>query len=222
MTDWSVMLRRARRGGQGGQVIGDHRRMVASSNDRARARRRALLVAVWLPALAGCAGLVGPPRVVLGSADLARLLDRQFPQDRRLLEVFDVTLQAPRVQLQPERNRLAAVLDLGVRERVLGGRWSGQLAFDSALRWEPRDRTLRLHQARVADLKLVSAGAEVRTVAERLGAQLIERVLEDLVLYTLTAERAEALRAAGMGAADVAAVAVTARGVEITFSPAAR
>jgi len=201
--------------------MGDHRRMAEPPFHRARLKRRALLVAACLPALAGCAGLGGPPRVVLGSGDLARLLDRQFPQDRRLLEVFDVTLQAPRVQLQPERNRLAAVLDLGVRERVLGGRWNGQLAFDSALRWEPRDRTLRLHQARVADLKLVSAGAETRTAAERLSAQLVERVLEDLVLYTLPAERAEALRAAGM-ASDAATVSITSRGVEVTFSSPVR
>lgn len=170
--------------------------------------------------LAGCAGLLGPPeRITFGPDEIARWLDRQFPQDRRVLEVLDVTLRAPQLRLQPERGRLAAVLDVGVRERVLGGRWSGTLEFDSALRWEPRDRTLRLAQARVADLRLVSPGAEARTAAERLGAALAERVLEDLVLYTLPAERAEALRAAGVVPAGVA---VTARGVEITLSPAPR
>jgi hypothetical protein len=186
-------------------------------------RRRQLCLGLGAVALqGGCAALGrlgGPPRITLGVDEIARLLERQFPQDRRVLDVLDVTLQAPRVRLLPERNRLAAALDLGVRERVLGGRWNGQLEFESALRWEPRDRTLRLFQARVSDLKLVSAGAEVRTPAERLGAALIERVLEDMVLYTLAAERAEALRASGLAPADVA---ITARGVEITFSAEAR
>jgi hypothetical protein len=175
-----------------------------------------LAAAAWL---AGCANLGGPGRITLDTDDIARLLDRQFPQDRRVLDVLDVTLQAPKVRLLPERNRLAAVLDIGVRERLLGGRWKGQLDFDAALRWEARDRTLRLFQARVSDLQLASAGAEVRTPAERLGAALIERVLEDMVLYTLPAERAEALRASGVAPTGVA---VTARGVEITLSAAAR
>jgi len=169
--------------------------------------------------LGGCAQLVGPPRIVLDEDDIARLLDRQFPQDRRLLDVLDVTLQAPKVRLLAARNRLAAVLDIGVRERLLGGRWAGQLDFDTALRWEPRDRTLRLHEARVSDLRLATAGAAVRTPAERLGAALVERVLEDMVLYTLPAERAEAYRASGVAPAGVA---ITARGVEITFSAGAR
>lgn len=173
-----------------------------------------------LGGLAGCAGWPGPPsRMTLSPDEIARLLDRHFPQDRRVLEVLDVSLRSPRVRLLPERNRIAARLDIGVRERVLGGRWNGSLAFDSALRWEPRDLTLRLDQARVADLRLVSDGDATRTPAERLGAALIERVLDDLVLYTLPAERAESLRAAGMAPSGVV---VTASGVEITLSPVAR
>lgn len=170
--------------------------------------------------LAGCAGWPGPPdRITLAPDDIARLLDRHFPLDRRVLDVLDVTLRSPQVRLLPERNRIAALLDIGVRERVLGGRWRGTLSFDSALRWEPRDRTLRLDQARVADLRLVSGGDAARTPAERLGAVLMERVLEDLVLYTLPAEREASLRTAGVAPSGVA---VTAGGVEITLSPVAR
>lgn len=185
-----------------------------------RPNRRLLCINLAAGALlGGCAHFGGPPRIILDADDIARLLDRQFPQDRRVLDVLDVTLQAPQVRLLADRNRLAAELDIGVRERLLGGRWKGQLDFDAALRWEPRDRTLRLHQARVSDLRLAGAVAEARTPAERLGAALVERVLEDMVLYTLPAERAEAYRASGVAPAGVA---ITARGVEITFSAAAR
>lgn len=180
----------------------------------------ALGALVGLTGLAGCAGMFGPPdRITLTGDEITRLLDRRFPQERRVLEVLDATLSAPQVRLLPDRNRLTAVLDIAVRERLLGGRWKGTLSFDSALRWEPRDRTLRLSQARVADLRLASTAAgDARTAAERLGAALAERVLEDIVLYTLPTERADALRAAGVAPS---AVAVTARGVEITLSPLA-
>lgn len=185
-----------------------------------RPNRRLLCInlAAWA-LLGGCAHLGGPPRIVLDEDDIARLLARQFPQDRRVLDVLDVSLQAPKVRLLAERNRLAAVLDIGVRERLFGGRWAGQIDFDAALRWEPRDRTLRLYEARVTDLRLSGAAAQGRTPAERLGATLAERVLDDMVLYTLPAERAEAYRASGVAPAGVA---ITARGVEITFSAAAR
>lgn len=183
-------------------------------------RRRMLSIQLPLAALlAACAALEGPPRVTLSEREIARLLQRQFPQERRALDVFDVTLRAPQVQLLAERNRLGAMLDLDVRERIFGSRWSGTLEFDAALRWEPRDRTLRLFQTRVADLKMTSAGPEARTPAERLGAALVERVLEDMVLYTLPPERAESLRAAGMAPTGVA---VTRAGVEITLAAAAR
>jgi hypothetical protein len=182
-------------------------------------RRRLLLVNLGSACLmAACAGLTGPPRVTISLDEIHRLLARQFPQERRMLDVLEVTMNAPRVRMLAEQNRLAAVLDLAVRERVLGGRWLGRLDFDAALRWEPRDRTLRLAQVRVADLKLTSAAPEARTPAERLGALLAERVLEDMVLYTLSAERAEALRASGVAPG---AVVVTPRGVEITFAQAA-
>lgn len=192
----------------------------------AAARRRLVSGAVHVGGLvalagaAGCAGVFGPPgRITFTADEIARLLDRRFPQERRVLEVLDATLGAPRVRLLPDRNRLAAVLDLAVRERLLGGRWAGTLSFDTALRWEPRDGTLRLAQARVADLRLAGGAADgAQTPAGRLGAALVERVLDDLVLYTLPAERAGTLRAAGVAPS---AVAVTARGVEITLSPLA-
>jgi hypothetical protein len=189
--------------------------MIAPSS-----HRRLFLVSAAAAALgAACAGLDGPQRITFTLADIGRLLERQFPQDRRVLEVLDVTMNTQLVRLITERNRIGALLDVNVRERVLGGRWSGKLDFDAALRWESRDSTLRLFQARVADLKLTSAGPDVRTPAERLGAALAERALEDMVLYTLPAERAEALRALGVAPG---AVLVTSRGVEVTFAPASR
>jgi hypothetical protein len=206
-------------------------------NRRPEPGRRNLLTVISAAAAAGtvpvlfsgCAGLAGPPRITLTAAEITQLLERQFPQDRRFGEVLDVTLQAPRVRLVADKNRLAAVLDLAVRERVLGGRWTGRLDFDSALRWEPRDQTLHFVQPRVADLQLTSqsgtagstgsGGGDLRTPAERLGAALVERVLEDMVLYTLSGQRAEALRALGV---TPGRVEVTPRGVEITFTAASR
>lgn len=178
-------------------------------------QRRALLLAAAGSA-AGCAGLGGPPSVTLSERELAALLEKNFPIDRRLVEVFDVTLSRPRLRLLPERNRLAAELAVSARERLFRVNWSGTLDFDAALRWEPRDRSVRLAQVRVNDLR--SDGTQPDAAArgiERLAGAIVERVIEDFSIYTLPAERAEALLQRGF---VPSAVAVTARGVEVTFA----
>ena len=167
--------------------------------------------------LAACASLLGPPTVTLTQAELERLVERNFPVDRALLEIFDVTVNAPRLTLLPDRNRLAAVVNVRVRNRLLLSYWQGQLSFDAVLRWEPRDQTLRLSQVRVQDLALDNPSAANRSTVERLGAALAERVLEDSSLYHLSAERAAKLQQQGLAPGTVT---VTARGVEIAFAPA--
>ena len=144
-------------------------------------RRRPVLAS--LPALAvvvlgGFAGLLGPPTLTLSEADIARLMERNFPLERSLLDIFDVTVQAPRIRLLPERNRLAAVVAVRARNRTLALNWQGQLDFDAALRWDAADQTVRLSQVRVQDLAFADPGAFNRNTAERLGAALAERVLE--------------------------------------------
>lgn len=180
--------------------------------------RRGVLQAVgagiWLALAAGCAGLTGPPTVRLTAPEIEALLARRFPLERRLLDVFDLTLAAPRIRLLPERDRLAASVDLDARERLRGGVWQGRLDFDAALRWEPQDRSIRLTQVRVQDFTLDRGGGAVRSGAERLAGALVERVIDELPVYTLSPERAERLRAAGYGPGGVQ---VTTRGVEVTF-----
>lgn len=210
--------------------------------------RRLLLrraAAVALPAatigatawLAGCASLSGPTVVTLTEADLTRLLQRAFPLQRRVLDLLDVTLATPSLRLQPERNRLALVLDLSSQERLFGKSARGRLAFDSALRYEPGDATVRLVQVRVQQLSLeggatlpgavaaalpapampAGAASAPAGVAQRLGQALAERMLENLSIYQLSPERLASLRQLGL---QPGAVTVTARGVEITLARA--
>lgn len=165
--------------------------------------------------LGACAGFGGPQIITLTEADLQRQLERNFPLDQRLLDAFDVRLSAPQVRLLAEQNRLAVSVDIGTRERLLGGRWQGLLAFDTALRWEPSDQSVRLSQVRVQDFALHNGQAAARNGAERLGGALVERVLEEMTLYRLPPERAAELQRRGMAPG---AVTVTARGVEITLA----
>lgn len=181
-------------------------------------RRHFLLGLPGLAALSlgGCAGLLGPPTVTLSEADIAHLMERRFPLERSLLDIFDVTVQAPRVRLLPERKRLAVVLGVRARNRLLGLGWQGQLEFDAALRWDAGDQTVRFDQVRVQDLAFAEPGALSRNTVERLGAALAERVLEGSAIYRLPAERAAQLRARGYVPGGVS---IGPRGLDIGFVP---
>ena len=177
------------------------------------------VVLLTLPAmLVACGALDGPRSVSLSEAELQRRIELAFPLERRVLELLELTLSAPQLRLIPERNRLAAELDIGARDRLRGGQWSGRLAFESALRYDATEQSLRLAQVRVTQLTLGSGGAS-QAQAERIGAVLAERVLEGFTVYRLPADKAATLQRAGMVPGEVA---VNARGVEITLVPAPR
>ena len=65
----------------------------------------------------------------------------------------------------------------------------------------------------------LDGGATPGSQAERLGAVLAERVLEDFTVYRVPAERAAQLLRAGVAPG---AVTVTPRGVEVTLAPSTK
>ena len=81
--------------------------------------RRALCVGAIAGAalaLAGCGGF-GPRTVELSQARLQELVARHFPVDKRLLDAIDLTLDSPRVGLQPEANRISVEVALRAQRR---------------------------------------------------------------------------------------------------------
>jgi hypothetical protein len=173
----------------------------------------AALASLMGVSLAGCAGL-GARNLTLSQADLQTLIERQFPRERRVLEVVDLSLARPVVRLVPERNRIATELELSGLERLSGRTFGGRLALDHGLRYEPSDATVRLAQVKVSDLRLDVGGTPLSAQAARLGGVLAERVLDDFVIYRVNDARRDALKRAGLERADFV---VTARGIELRF-----
>lgn len=184
-------------------------------------RRAWLLLAVLNVAGGGCAVWAPPRRLVLSAAELEAALARRFPVDRRLLDVLDVTIDNPRLQLLPERNRLATQWQVGTRDRVFRSQWRGSLALDSALRYDAADHSVRLHDVRVHAFRLEAepGGAALGSRGERLAALLAEQVLEGMSVYQVPAERLARLQGAGV---TPSALTITARGVEVSFEPVSR
>jgi hypothetical protein len=181
---------------------------------------------MWAAAAAALLGMAGCQQIAketmrsitLSQGELQSLLDRQFPQNRRVYEIFDVRMSQPKVRLMPgvgaTPGRLGTDLTLEASERITGRRAGGSLSLDYGLRYEPSDGTVRLTNVRVNDAKLELGSQALSGQTARLGGLLAERLLDDFEVYRFPAERLNALKKFGFNTANIA---VTGNGVEMKF-----
>jgi hypothetical protein len=180
----------------------------------------AVTVAVGAMAVAGCAQIAKESMrtVSLSQGELQGLLDRQFPQTKRVYEIFDVRMSQPKVRLVPgagaTAGRLGTDLNLEASERITGRRANGSLSLDYGLRFEPSDGTVRLTQVKVNDAKLDVGSQILSGQTARLGGLLAERLLDDFEVYRFSPERLNALKKVGFNSANID---VTSNGVEMKF-----
>jgi hypothetical protein len=166
--------------------------------------------------LAGCAGMAGPRTITLNESDLARLIERNAPADRRLLEVIDVHVSAPRVKLLPETNRLFTEMAVTTTERISNKTYGGRIALEYALRYEEADQSIRLTQVKVGKFELDGVPSPTMRGMNRLGLLIAETMLDNVALYRF--KPTDLKNAEGLGYKP-GAVTVTSRGIELTLAP---
>lgn len=159
----------------------------------------ALLGGVVAALLGACAALSPGERTVrISEAKLGEIIARQFPLNRRYLEVFDVTISAPQVTLLPESNRIATRFNYSTGSFLLGAReFAGTLDLSYALRFEPSDHTVRLTDVRAEGVQVPGVPPAYQRQANRLGGLLTENLLHDFVVHRLSQDDLQT--AAGWG-----------------------
>jgi hypothetical protein len=193
-----------------------------ASRPAATARRRFAALATWAAAGAlvlgtlGCAGLGGSRTVSVSESELTLLLARQFPLERKVLEVIDLQVANPQLRLLPDRNRVGTELDVFALDRLFDTRAQGHLALDYALRFEPADHTIRMVQVRVRDLTLDSGSNGLHGAAQRIGSLVAEEMLENLPLYKMKPNLADQMERLNLAAGPVL---VTSQGIQMTVGP---
>ncbi|MFC7459965.1 hypothetical protein [Hydrogenophaga defluvii] len=159
----------------------------------------ALLLAGLVLVLGGCVALTGPRVVSVSEAQLAQRIAEQFPVRRRYLELFDLTLSAPRVRLIPAENRVGTRMDF-----ALGDFWGGSRRFDGALslsyglRFEPSDASVRMTDVRVEAFDVPRLSGPMANQAQRLGALVAEHLLNDFSLHRFKPEDLQSAQRLGL------------------------
>jgi hypothetical protein len=167
---------------------------------------------------AGCAGVFAPRSIDIEQSRIEQAMARSFSFDARWLGLVDLSAQAPRLRLLPERDRIAADLAVSGGGRLFAQPLEGAISVESGLRYEPSDASLRLVDVRVERFAF-SGLPELGVVrADRLAALVAEQALDGLVLYTLSEAQQEKLKSRGV---RPGAVHVTPRGLSIALEPLA-
>ena len=181
--------------------------------------RRRCALAGLLAALgvAACTSLLVSRSVDVPQARLQELLARRFPVRKRLFDLFDVSVDSPRLTLQPESNRVAVELALNAAgDGAVKTSMTGSLLVSEALRFEPADHTIRLADVRVERFAIEGLPGSWQRQLDRLGKPLATALLEDQVLYALRPKDIAALEGRGVQPGELR---VTDSGLTITLRP---
>src|SRR5438067_1170319 len=103
--------------GRGGEPVGRRYRQRALAR---MAGMAGVLCAGVLALLSGCAALIGTHDIDISESQLTLLLSRQFPMERKVLEVIDLNITNPQVELIPQGNRIGTQLDVTALDRLFG------------------------------------------------------------------------------------------------------
>lgn len=166
--------------------------------------------------LAGCASLMGPRTVDISREQLLAKLSRQFPMRKTLAEIFEVEAQAPRLQLNPDTNRIASEFDLKATDRLFGRSYQGTVGVSFGMRYEAQDRTIRLNEVTIDKLAMAGLSESTQRQWTKLGAMLAQEKLQD---YPIHQFKPEDLREVDRHGYQVEDIRVTAAGLSVKLVP---
>ncbi|MDB5745757.1 MAG: hypothetical protein JWP72_605 [Massilia sp.] len=189
---------------------------MLEKNTHARRRLLAGLAAISGAALlASCASVLGPREVDLPLHKLQAGLDRRFPVDNRLLQLFDVRLSRPQLTVLPG-DRVSLTVDASVAQSFLRNPLAGTLAFSGRLTIDQARSGVYLTEPRIERFAVGGIDESVQRQLARAANGLLDQALLDLPVYSF---RMEELRYAGVQYVPTR-IATTANGLRVSLEPA--
>jgi hypothetical protein len=182
-------------------------------------RRRALFAittTALIIGLAGCASLMGPRTVDISRDQLLAKLSKQFPMRKTLAEIFEVEAQAPRLQLNPDTNRIASEFDIKATDRLFGRSYQGTVGVSFGMRYEAQDRTIRLNTVTIDKLAIAGLSEATQRQWTKLGAMLAQENLQDYPIHQFKPEDLNEVDRRGYQVEDIR---VTAAGLSVKLVP---
>ena len=159
-------------------------------------------------------GAHAQPGYSVSAEQLQEAVGRRFPMHYPMGGLLDLTMQAPRLRLLPEQNRLGAEMVVEAAGPALARSSTGTFDVDFALRYEASDQSIRAHQLRVNSLRLSGLPPGPSALLEVYGPALAGQTLQEVVVHRLKAQDLALADDLGL---EPGAITVTAKGLLIGF-----
>lgn len=156
------------------------------------------------------------PRYTVTAEQLQEVVAQRFPLRYPVAGLLDLGLQAPRLRLLPETNRLSAEMAVEAAGPALRRAHSGTFEVEFALRYEASDRTLRAHQLRLGRLDFPDLQPAAVELLNRYAPALAAQSLREVVLHTLRPHDLALFDGLGL---QPGPITVTPRGLVVEFVP---
>ena len=150
-------------------------------------RARSLVMPGLAMVLIGCAA-AAPRTVKVSEAELQSRIAETLAVPITVLKIFDISLSNPVIKLDAGTERLNAQLDTDIRNPFSGEPLSGKLNISGKLRFDAASNSVMLVDARIDNLNLNGLGGKYEGMLNMLTRKLGEEILNNIPLYTLTAE----------------------------------
>lgn len=178
--------------------------------------RNLILLALAGALLASCASVLGPRSIDLPLHKLQAGLDRRFPLNHRILELFQVELARPQLVLQHDSGRIGLVTDAAVGTPFSRQSWRGNLALSGRLYIDPVRNAVLMGEPRLDRFTVDGLDDARQRQLGKVANLLMEKVVADVPLYHF---RPEDLRYGGVQFMPTR-IATTARGLVVSVEPA--
>jgi hypothetical protein len=180
--------------------------------------RRRVLKGAGMLALAGlvssCATIIGPRQVEVPLYKLQAGLDRRFPLDNRMLELFNVRLSQPRISMLPD-DRVGLSLEADVAPQFLKRGITGSVAVSGRLYVDPARSAVVMTDARVDRFDLDGVDGSAKRQLAKVADFIVDKAVRDMPVYSF---RMEELRYAGVQFVPTR-IATTESGLVVTLEP---
>ncbi|MDI1236669.1 MAG: DUF1439 domain-containing protein [Polaromonas sp.] len=185
-------------------------------------KRRLLLLTLpgWM-ALAAAARAAAPAApggtgYKVTAEQLQQAVAQRFPRRYEMGSLLNLNVQAPRVRLLPEQNRLGTEMMVDAAGPALARPSTGSFDVDFALRYEASDQTLRAHQIRLNALRLDDMAPGPAALLQAYAPTLASQAFKEVVLHRLKPQ--DLMLTDGLGL-EPGSITVTAKGLTIALVP---
>jgi hypothetical protein len=169
-------------------------------------------------ALLAC-GSMGAHTVTVPMDQLQASLAKRFPMNTSFAQLFELSIDTPKLSALPAANRMATELQLTLTPKFTQRSFKGSLSLDSELRYEASDNTVRLVSPRVQKFELpgfkLSDTSQGDLNLRNLAAAFIEQALNDTVVHQVQPQALQHLGTTW----QPQDIKVTASGLAVTLMP---